>query len=202
MSRSARRQRRAQPHRPPGLDPALRRLIDALTADPALRRLLYQAMQAIDSPAALEAYAGPPAGQKAAFLLALRDAVAALTARKPCDFCPVPAATIQFVLVRPDENFRNVQRPGTSNALSGFLLLCPRCVRLGEPELKRRMLDQFAQFPHENGPGPYRREAILGPGVGEVEHLPPHCALEMRSSFSAGPAPRKPLRPAAWSAYW
>lgn len=170
-----RRRRRAQRT---GLDPDLRRRIDSLTRDPSLRVAMYEAIGAVDTRDALEAYACSGSFQKGAILLAMRDALIALTERKPCDLCPAVARRIRFVIVWPGEDFRGVQQHGGSNALTGFATLCDRCARMDSGELKRRMLDRYAALQADVGPEPYRREAIFGAGVGEVVHLAPGHSLE------------------------
>jgi hypothetical protein len=174
-----RRLRRASSRRHPGLDPALRGAVDALTSDRQLRAAMYEAMGAVDTPDALEALASLPAAQRAMLYLAVKDAALALVARKPCDNCRATAQHIKFVVVWPGEDFRTVRKPRDTNTLTGFVLLCGQCARMSAGALKRHVLDQYAALQTAVGLEPARREAILGPGVGEVASLPPRCRLEV-----------------------
>jgi hypothetical protein len=158
--------------------PDLKRCINALTDVPRVRAAFYEAMGAMDTSEAREAYAVAGPAHRAGLLLAMRDAADALMQRKRCDLCAATVWHARFVLVPPGEDFRGVQCPGDENAVAGFAVLCGRCAGRPPAELKRRMLDKYAELQAEVGPGPYRREAVFGTGVGEVAHLPPRCTLE------------------------
>jgi hypothetical protein len=175
---SAARHRKRDRRMSPGLAPDLRRIIDALTPDPAFRGAMAKALTEADTPEVRAAFRGTGPAHRAGLLLALRDAAVALAERKPCDLCSAVARRVRFVLARPGEDFRGVQCPGDENAIVGFAVLCDRCAGCPPAEIKRRMLDKYAELQAKVGPGPYRREAVFGAGVGEVAHLPPRCTLE------------------------
>jgi hypothetical protein len=174
---AARRARRSQAHCPPGLDPALRRLVDSLTSDKAIRTAAYEAMAAIDTPDAHEALVQLAPAQRAATYLAMRDAVDALVRRKPCDLCTGTARRIRFILVREAEDFRAVQLPDADHVLTGFATLCGPCAGLPPSSLRARLLDRYAALQADLGPIAPPGCIVLCTPVGRAPYVPPGAEL-------------------------
>jgi hypothetical protein len=153
--------------------------IDRLTADcPELRGILTEAVAVFDSQAFWEAFILVPPYQRAATLLALRDAADALRNGKPCDFCEGKAKRIRFTAIASAEDFRDVKRPEGTASLIGFVVLCDRHFGAPESEHKRRTLDVYATGQPPLGEHPYRRPTIIGSCIGEAGTLPRRHLLE------------------------
>lgn len=164
---------RASAAEAPRLDPDLRRFVDLLTADcPARRHALYEAAACLDTPDVRDAFAVVGPTQRAAMLLAWKDALRRLVERLPCDFCPAVAVRVRFLAVEPGDDFRAVV-VRDSEALLGFATLCGECADLPPAALNRGMLDAYAPLQQRLGPEPYRRTVLVGDRVGAIAHLPP-----------------------------
>jgi hypothetical protein len=170
---SKRKQRPERLFKGKRLSPDLKRFIDALTPDPALRVVMYEAMTSIDHGDAVQVFASVGMGNRAGLLLAWRDAAIGLSNRKPCDFCSATARKVRFIVAFPGDDYRGVRHMEDGEALTGFCILCESCFRTPPDEAARKLLARYADIEEESGPMPHRQPAILGERVGEVAHLRP-----------------------------
>jgi hypothetical protein len=181
MSKTRRRRRRD------GLPPAADAIIDELVPDPAARRAVREAARALADPALRRAYAAIAPGERAVLLLALRDAVRHLAARKPCDLCDAAATRIRPQVIGPESDFRGVAREDDRQAFVGLAVACGACAAMGPAAFGRAMLAKLARL--QAAPGyafdSHRRPALVGDRVGGSRGLPPRAELRACEGCSA-----------------
>lgn len=154
------------------------RVVDEMAGgDPRLRSAICAAAESLVSDTFLKTMAMIGRHERAEMLLGWQEAVGALHAGRPCDFCPAAAAEIRTLLVGPDGNLSGMEARG-KNAAIVFAIACRRCAAMNEIECQRRMLGILAARQATGGVVPDRRPAIVGQRVGEATAVPSHRSLQ------------------------
>ena len=177
---SKKRNRPERLFRKPRLSADVVRAIDALTAgDPEMRSLFLESVGPLHHEAFRRAFALAALHDRAAMLLAWRDALTALGEGKPCDFCPgARARHVRSLVIGPVDCAGSVRPRSGRQSFLGFMVVCPSCATMPDDALVRRMVAEHADVLSRSAEAPYRRPAILGRRIGEAGDLPRRHALE------------------------
>lgn len=164
------------------------RILDQATRlFPELGRWLPSALSSLLSPAYREVWSTTTPAGRSGLLLAWRNALDSLAARKPCDLCQRPSKSVRFVSAVSAEDFRRagMQPPGPELGFNAFALACESCGRMGSEEFLRRLIGELGPLTDARGKPRGLRPVMIGRRIGEAAPLPAHAGLEECDSCGA-----------------